>query len=117
MRTYYNGLFDLVDSIFDFTPSTLTRGMYSYPYGYKLKNTDDGQIFTLDLPGQSKEDVKVTYKDDDRELRIEATDYSRSWTLPKHTVISDAEMKDGRLTLTLKEDLPPEKEVKLIELK
>lgn len=122
MRTQYN-LFDLVDSIFDFNPSNkMFRRAWSSPcryvYDSRLKKADeDGKVYTLDLPGQSKEDVKVTFKEGERLLSIEAKDYSHSWTLPQHMVIEDAEMLHGRLTLKFKEDLPPEAEPKLIELK
>ena len=118
MSRFYGSLFDVIDLMFDPNPTNQKyRKYWSYPNSYTLNKTDDDHVFTVDLPGHSKEDVKVTFKEDGRELKIESKNFSRVWTLAEHTIVKEAEMKDGRLTITLKEDLPPEKEATVIELK
>lgn len=101
-----------------------------------IKEDKDNYVVMLDLPGVSKEDVKVSYADgqlsisgerkqeketkDSKYHRVERAygKYYRSFTLPKLVKEDkiEAEFKDGQLTVTVpkaEEAKPKELEIKI----
>ncbi len=101
-----------------------------------ISENKDNYVLTMDLPGISKKDVKISYSDgqliisgerkqemedkDSKYHRVETSygKYYRSFTLPdkvKESAI-DAEFKDGQLSITIpksEEAKPRELEIKI----
>lgn len=82
------------------------NGVEPSPFPVDLYETPDAFVIVADLPGVSKDDLKVQVVED--RLRISGvrrnpvtTEYLRSFRLPGPTAEVQARLKDGVLTVTL----------------
>lgn len=99
---------------------------------YNIVNKDGSIFVELALAGYNKEDVEVVVEDgilsiegssnsdrdgDFHHKGIASRRFKRAFSLGEHIEVQSAELKDGLLTITLQEVLPPEKQPKVIEVK
>ncbi len=101
---------------------------------YNISQDDKHTYVEMALAGYSKKNINVVVED--KVLTIEgSTDnaplserqdihkgiasrrFKRSFSLGEHVEVNSAELKDGLLTVTIEEVLPPEKQPKVIEIK
>ena len=134
----FNKLFNTFNSRFGFDESTMNEELENAVWSplTDISENKDQYILKLDLPGVSKENLKLNFHDgeliisgerkqekedkDSKYHRIERTygKYYRSFTLPQ-TIQADkinAEFKDGQLTITVpksEEAKPKELEIKV----
>ena len=134
----FNKLFNTFNNRFGFDESTMNEELENAVWSplTDISENKDQYILKLDLPGVSKENLKLNFHDgeliisgerkqekedkDSKYHRIERTygKYFRSFTLPQ-TIQADkinAEFKDGQLTITVpksEEAKPKELEIKV----
>lgn len=134
----FNKLFNTFNSRFGFDDSTMNEDLENAVWSplTDISENKDQYILKMDLPGVSKENLKLNFHDgeliisgerkqekedkDSKYHRIERTygKYYRSFTLPQ-TIQADkinAEFKDGQLTITVpksEEAKPKELEIKV----
>ena len=134
----FNKLFNTFNQRFGFDDSTMNEELENAVWSplTDISENKDQYILKLDLPGVSKENLKLNFHDgeliisgerkqekedkDSKYHRIERTygKYYRSFTLPQ-TIQADkinAEFKDGQLTITVpksEEAKPKELEIKV----
>ena len=134
----FNKLFNTFNSRFGFDDSSMNEDLENAVWSplTDISENKDQYILKLDLPGVSKENLKLNFHDgeliisgerkqekedkDSKYHRIERTygKYFRSFTLPQ-TIQADkinAEFKDGQLTITVpksEEAKPKELEIKV----
>jgi HSP20 family protein len=134
----FNKLFNTFNQRFGFDDSTMNEELENAVWSPLTDITEnkDQYILKMDLPGVSKENLKLSFHDgeliisgerkqekedkDSKYHRIERTygKYFRSFTLPQ-TIQADkinAEFKDGQLTITVpksEEAKPKELEIKV----
>ena len=134
----FNKLFNTFNNRFGFDESTMNEELENAVWSplTDISENKDQYILKLDLPGVSKENLKLNFHDgeliisgerkqekedkDSKYHRIERTygKYYRSFTLPQ-TIQADkinAEFKDGQLTITVpksEEAKPKELEIKV----
>ena len=134
----FNKLFNTFNRRFGFDDSTMNEELENAVWSplTDISENKDQYILKMDLPGVSKENLKLNFHDgeliisgerkqekedkDSKYHRIERTygKYFRSFTLPQ-TIQADkinAEFKDGQLTITVpksEEAKPKELEIKV----
>ena len=134
----FNKLFNTFNRRFGFDDSTMNEELENAVWSplTDISENKDQYILKMDLPGVSKENLKLSFHDgeliisgerkqekedkDSKYHRIERTygKYFRSFTLPQ-TIQADkinAEFKDGQLTVTVpksEEAKPKELEIKV----
>ena len=134
----FNKLFNTFNRRFGFDDSTMNEELENAVWSplTDISENKDQYILKMDLPGVSKENLKLSFNDgeliisgerkqekedkDSKYHRIERTygKYFRSFTLPQ-TIQADkinAEFKDGQLTVTVpksEEAKPKELEIKV----
>jgi HSP20 family protein len=134
----FNKLFNTFNRRFGFDDSTMNEELENAVWSplTDISESKDQYILKMDLPGVSKENLKLSFHDgeliisgerkqekedkDSKYHRIERTygKYFRSFTLPQ-TIQADkinAEFKDGQLTVTVpksEEAKPKELEIKV----
>ena len=134
----FNKLFNTFNNRFGFDESTMNEELENAVWSplTDISENKDQYILKMDLPGVSKENLKLNFHDgeliisgerkqekedkDSKYHRIERTygKYYRSFTLPQ-TIQADkinAEFKDGQLTITVpksEEAKPKELEIKV----
>ncbi len=134
----FNKLFNTFNSRFGFDDSSMNEDLENAVWSplTDISENKDQYILKMDLPGVSKENLKLNFHDgeliisgerkqekedkDSKYHRIERTygKYFRSFTLPQ-TIQADkinAEFKDGQLTITVpksEEAKPKELEIKV----
>jgi HSP20 family protein len=134
----FNKLFNTFNQRFGFDDSTMNEELENAVWSplTDISENKDQYILKMDLPGVSKENLKLSFHDgeliisgerkqekedkDSKYHRIERTygKYFRSFTLPQ-TIQADkinAEFKDGQLTITVpksEEAKPKELEIKV----
>ena len=134
----FNKLFNTFNRRFGFDDSTMNEELENAVWSplTDISENKDQYILKMDLPGVSKENLKLSFHDgeliisgerkqekedkDSKYHRIERTygKYYRSFTLPQ-TIQADkinAEFKDGQLTITVpksEEAKPKELEIKV----
>jgi HSP20 family protein len=134
----FNKLFNTFNSRFGFDDSSMNEDLENAVWSplTDISENKDQYILKMDLPGVSKENLKLNFHDgeliisgerkqekedkDSKYHRIERTygKYYRSFTLPQ-TIQADkinAEFKDGQLTITVpksEEAKPKELEIKV----
>ena len=134
----FNKLFNTFNSRFGFDDSSMNEDLENAVWSplTDISENKDQYILKMDLPGVSKENLKLNFHDgeliisgerkqekedkDSKYHRIERTygRYYRSFTLPQ-TIQADkinAEFKDGQLTITVpksEEAKPKELEIKV----
>ena len=134
----FNKLFNTFNSRFGFDDSSMNEDLENAVWSplTDISENKDQYILKMDLPGVSKENLKLNFHDgeliisgerkqekedkDSKYHRIERTygKYYRSFTLPQ-TIQADkinAEFKDGQLTITVQkseEAKPKELEIKV----
>ena len=102
----------------------------TYPPYNVLKNGDE-HVLELAVAGFSKKDITITVKEltltvegklSDAETNyvhkgIAGREFSQNFALAEYVVVKGAELKDGLLRITLKQELPEEKKPKTITIK
>ena len=119
------------------TPTTMEEGM-RYPTSDLWE--DDNNVYTeIEMPGLSKDDIKINVDDNRLEIKAEKSDedtqedkkkgfyrlerqysgFYRSFTLPENadTQNADAEYKDGVLKITVPKKQVDESKRKMIDVK
>ncbi len=109
---------DLFDMIFD-AANPMFSSFYQYPYRYATRKEGDNTIFSVELPGISKEDVNVSYDKGEGTISIiiEKENYEKAWKLPKYNKVLSAEMKNGLLKIVIGERIPEDKRKVNVEIK
>ena len=102
----------------------------TYPPYNVLKDGDE-HVLELAVAGFSKKDINITVKEltltvegkiSDPETNyvhkgIAGREFSQNFALAEYVVVKGAELKDGLLRITLKQELPEEKKPKVITVK
>ena len=102
----------------------------SYP-PYNIRENGEETILELAVAGFSKEDIIITVQE--LELRVDGKinkapgeytykgiagrEFSQRFALAEYVVVQSAELKDGMLLITLKQELPEEKKPILITVR
>jgi molecular chaperone IbpA len=117
------------DPLFDTFSRVSSSKSSGYP-PYNIIKKDDSYILEIAVAGFAKEDITITVKELQLtvEGRLEASeeeavykgiatrDFKQNFVLAEYVVVDGAELKDGMLRITLKQELPEEKKPKVITI-
>mgnify|MGYP003125947470 CR=1 FL=1 len=119
------------DDFFDRLNTTAETHRTSFP-PYNIIRDDGKTYIELALAGYNKENVEILVEDgvlsisgskkqedpSEKSYRgIANRNFVKKFSLGEHVEVNAAEIKDGMLTVELREILPPEKQPKRIEIK
>ena len=120
------GFDPLFDTFKHVSANTKTAG---YP-PYNIFKSKDNYVLEIAVAGFAKEDIKITVQeltltvegssmpsvDQYVHKGIAARDFKQDFVLAEYVVVNGAELKDGMLRITLKQELPEAKKAKTIEI-
>ena len=120
------GFDPLLQTFTDVSREVKTSG---YP-PYNIYKNKDTYVLELALAGFAKEDIKISVKEltltvegvlgapQEEALHkgIATRDFKQDFVLAEYVVVKSAELKDGLLRISLAQELPEEKQAKVIEI-
>jgi len=121
------GFDPLLETLSNISASAKTS---SYP-PYNIYKDEDKYVLELAVAGFGKEDITISVKElqltvegqleasEDEPIHkgIATRDFKQNFALAEYVVVKGAEMKDGMLRITLKQELPEELQPKIIKIK